>query len=55
MPGGYNPAPFDQPVRRSLLIAIALRATAVGEGVSPAWQRKEISLDDDRVLILEDS
>ena len=36
--------PFDQLVRRSL-----------GEGVSSAWQPKEISLGDGRTLVLEDS
>jgi len=42
-------------MRRSLLTAIAPRATAVGEGVSPAWQPKEIPLGDGRILILPDS
>jgi len=53
--GFFSSDYFDQPVRRSLLTAIALRAPAVGEGVSPAWQPEEIPLGDGRILILDDS
>jgi hypothetical protein len=54
-PTGAEPESFDQPVRRSLLTAIAPRATAVGEGVSATWQPEEIPLDDGRTLVLDDS
>ena len=54
-PTGAEPESFDQPVRRSLLTAIAPRATAVGEGVSATWQPVEIPLGDGRILILDDS
>jgi hypothetical protein len=50
---GAEPECFDQPVRRSLLTAIAPRATAVGEGVSATWQPKEIPLDDGHILVLD--
>ena len=53
-PTGAEPGSFDQPVRRSLLTAIAPRATAVGEGVSATWQPEEIPLGDGRILILDD-
>ena len=54
-PTGAEPESFDQPVRRSLLTAIAPRATAVGEGVSATWQPVEIPLGDGRILILDES
>jgi hypothetical protein len=53
-PTGAEPECCDQPVRRSLLTAIAPRATAVGEEVSPTWLPKEIPLDDGRTLVLDD-
>jgi hypothetical protein len=52
-PTGAEPESYDQPVRRSLLTAIAPRATAVGEGVSATWQPKEILLDDGHILVLD--
>jgi len=54
-PTGTEPESYDQPVLRSLLSAIAPRATAVGEGVSSTWQPIEVSLDDGRILVLDDS
>jgi len=46
--------PFDQLVRHSLLDRHSF-SEGGGEGVSSAWQPKEISLGDGRTLVLEDS
>jgi len=53
-PTGAEPECFDQRVRRSLLDLRSFSDEG-GEGVSPAWQPKEIPLGDGRTLVIDDN